>query len=97
MAGRQPSEPAESPGRSVDQRSAASLLGDTKWIVGSIIGTGGVIATLLLAIAGLMIQQNASVNARIDDVHRRIDDVHEDIRKLRTLVVEALKRPAAAD
>ena len=97
MAGRQPSEPAESPGRSVDQRSAASLLGDTKWIVGSIIGTGGVIATLLLAIAGLMIQQNASVNARIDDVHRRIDDVHEDIRELRTLVVEALKRPAAAD
>lgn len=52
---------------------------DTKWVVGSVIATGGVIATLLLALAGLVIQQNASVNQRIDDVlgemNRRIDDL----------------------
>ena len=52
---------------------------DRKWIVGSIIGTGGVIATLLLALAGLIVQQNASVNARIDDVNTRIDDVNTNV------------------
>ena len=88
---------------------------DTKWIIGSIIGTGGVIATLLLTLTGLMVQQNAGVNTRIDDAHQRIDDVQADIRELRTeirelrteiqadirelraLVIEALKRTETAD
>ena len=33
-----------------------------------------------------MFQQNANLNAWIDDVHRRIDDVQADIRELRTEV-----------
>ena len=72
-------------------------LADTKWVVGSVIATGGVLATLLLALAGL----NASVNQRIDDVrgemNRRIDDLQEEIRELRALVIDALKPPDPAD
>ena len=52
---------------------------DTK----AIIGIG--LATLLLMLAGLMIQQNANVNARIDDVNAndnaRIDDVNPPDRR----------------
>jgi len=76
-------------------------LADTKWVVGSVVATGGVIATLLLALAGLVIQQNASVNQRIDDVrgemNRRIDDLQEEIRELRALVIDALKPSDPAD
>ena len=43
-------------------------------------------------LAGLMIQHNANVNARIDDVNAnvnaRIDDIQDDIRELRALVTE---------
>ena len=88
---------------------------DQKWLVGSVIGTGGAIATLLLALAGLIVQQNATANARFDDVHQRFDDVHRriddvqseidelrtevrsDIRELRALVIEALKRTDPTD
>ena len=98
----------------------------------SIVGTGIGLATLLLMLAGLMVQQNAAVNTRIDDVNAnvnaRIDDVNanvdirfddfsgnvnarfdgvnariddlnvridgivSDIRELRGLVIEAVKR-----
>lgn len=64
---------------------------DRKWLVGSIIGTGGAIATLLLALTGLIVQQNANVNARIDDVHRRIDDVQSEIRGLRADVQSQIR------
>ena len=113
-----------------DDRTPASgglgSTGDTRAIVRSIIGTGIGLATLLLMLIGLMVQQNASVNARIDDVNtriddvntriddvntsvnariddlrgemsRRIDDVQEDIRELRTLVIDALERTGSAD
>ena len=53
---------------------------DTKAIIRSIVGTGVGLATLLLMLAGLMIQHNVNVNARIDDVNAnvnaRIDDVN---------------------
>lgn len=56
---------------------------DTKAIIRSIIGIGIGLATLLLMLAGLLIQQNANVNARIDDVNAnvnaRIDDVNRRI------------------
>ncbi len=43
----------------------------------------------------------ANVNARIDDVvanvNARFDDLQEDIRELRALVIEALKRTEPAD
>ena len=52
---------------------------DTKAIIGTIVGTGLVVAGLLSAqISG----QIAGVNARIDDVHARIDDVHERLDRL---------------
>ncbi len=82
--------------------------GDTKAIVKSIVGTGVGLATLLLMLAGLTIQQNANVNARIDDVNTnvnariddvnaRIDDLQEDIRELRALIIDAIKGADPAD
>lgn len=60
-----------------------NMSNDTK----AIIGTGIGIATLLLVPIGLMFQQNANVNARIDDVQSTIRnlraDVQADIRDLR--------------
>ena len=51
---------------------------ETKAIIRSIVGTGIGLATLVLMLAGLMIQQNAALNARIDDLNAnlnaRIDD-----------------------
>ena len=59
---------------------------DTKALIRTIVGTGVGLATLLLMSIGLMLQQNAAVNTRIDDlnvsvnarfgdVNARIDDV----------------------
>ena len=91
------------------------MTGDTKAIIRSIVGTGIGLATLLLMLVGLMVQQNASVNSRIDDLNGRIDDVNasvnariddingrindvqEDIRDLRALIIDAIKRTAPAD
>ena len=58
---------------------APGATGDTKAIIKSIVGTGIGLATLLLMLAGLLIQQNANVNARIDDVNARIDDVNANV------------------
>ena len=60
----------------IAESPAPGATGDTKAIIKSIVGTGIGLATLLLMLAGLMIQQNANVNARIDDVNARIDDVN---------------------
>ena len=87
---------------------APGTTGETKAVIKSIVGTGIGLATLLLLLAGLIIQQNANVNARIDDVNAnvnariddvnaRIDDLQEDIRELRALIVDAIKRPDPAD
>ena len=85
---------------------------DTRAIIRSIVGTGIGLATLLLMLAGLLIQQNANVNARIDDVNAnvnariddvnanvnaRIDDLQEDIRELRALIIDAIKGADPAD
>ena len=37
------------------------------------------------------------VNARFDDANARFDDVQADIRELRALVIDALKRRESAD
>ena len=111
--------------------------GETQAIIRSIVGTGISLATLMLMLAGLMIQQNASlnaridelnaslsariddvntslnariddvntslnariddVNARIDDMNARIDDLQEDVRELRALLIDTIKRIAPAD
>ena len=86
----------------IAERPAPGATGDTKAIIKSIVGTGIGLATLLLMPAGLLIQQNANVNARIDDinanvnariddVNARIDDLQEDIRDLRALIIDAIK------
>ena len=86
----------------MSESPAPGATGDTKAIVKSIVGTGVGLATLLLMLAGLMIQQNSNinariddvntnVNARIDDVNARIDDLQEDIRELRALLIDAIK------
>ncbi len=51
------------------------MTSDAKAIIGTIIGTG-------LVVAGLLSAQIAGVNARIDDVHGRIDDVHGRLQRL---------------
>ena len=91
---------------------AAATTADTKALVRTIVGTGIGIGTLLLMLVGLMFQQNANVNARIDDVNanvnRRIDDLRgemnqrldslqADIREIRAMVAEALKGSESAD
>ena len=77
---------------------------DTK----AIIGTGIGLATLLQVLIGLMFQQNANVNARIDDVQSTIrdlrsdvpadiQDLRADIRELREIVINAPKDSNPAD
>ena len=85
---------------------------DTRALVRTIVGTGIGIAALLLTLIGLMFQQNANVNARIDDVNanvnrriddlrgemnRRLDSLQADIREIRVLVTDALKGDEPAD
>ena len=63
----------------IAESPAPGATGDTKAIIKSIVGTGIGLATLLLMLAGLMIQQNANVNSRIDDVNSRIDDANANV------------------
>ena len=74
----------------IAESPAPRATGDTKAIIRSIVGTGIGLATLLLMLAGLMIQQNANVNARFDDLQ-------EDIRELRALIIDAIKGADTAD
>ena len=64
---------------------------DTKWTIGigvtiitAIIGTGAVLA-------GLLLTQIAGVNARIDDVNARIDNMRTDLRDFRTEVQDRME------
>jgi len=60
----------------IAESPAPRATGDTKAIVKTIVGTGIGLATLLLMLAGLMIQQNANLNARFDDLNARLDDLN---------------------
>lgn len=90
----------------------AATTADTRALVRAIVGTGIGIAALLLTLIGLMFQQNANVNARIDDVNanvnrriddlrgemnRRLDSLQADIREIQALVTDALKGSEPAD
>ena len=46
---------------------------DTKAIIRAVVGTGIGLGTLLLMLIGLMFQQNANINARIDDVNTNMN------------------------
>ena len=52
---------------------------DTKAVIGTIVGTG-------LVIAGLLLTQIAGVNDRIEDVNTRIDDVNTRIDDVNTRI-----------
>ena len=107
MSNATPSEPRTSDSEAIrdakalapaDPRAAGTAAaGDQRALVQTIIGTGTGVATLILMLAGLQIQQNVSVNLRIDDVNGRIDDLQEDIRELRALIIDALQRADPAD
>ena len=116
--------------RETPDTQAAVTVGDMRAIIRSIVGTGIGLATLLLMLIGLVLQQNAAVNTRIDDVNAnvnaridglnanvnariddlnanvnarfddvnaRIDGIVSDIRELRGLVIEAIKRTNPAN
>ncbi|MYD85201.1 MAG: hypothetical protein F4Y14_02890 [Acidobacteria bacterium] len=63
----------------VSEAPAPGAASDTKAIIRSIVGTGVGLATLLLMLAGLMIQQNANVNARFDDVNANVNARFDDL------------------
>ena len=54
-------------------RLAAITTGEARAIMRSIVGTGIGLATLLPMLASLMVQQNAAVNMRIDDLNANMN------------------------
>ena len=90
------------------QPQASVTTANTKALIRTIVGTGIGLATLLLMLIALMFQQNANVNARIDDVQANIrdlradvqadvQDIRADIRELREIVINVLKGAQPAD
>ena len=67
------------------------------------LGVGAIVVTLAVGTCSTNARFNdvnarfSDVNARFDDVNASIDDVQEDIRELRALVIDALKRRESAD
>ena len=67
------------------------------------IGVGAIVATLSVGTCSTNARFNDvnarfnDVNARIDDMNARIDDIQTDIRELRALIIDAIKRAEAAD
>ena len=57
---------------------AVVTTGEARAIMRSIVGTGIGLATLLLMLAGLMVQQNAAVNTRIDDLNANMNSRFDD-------------------
>ena len=67
---------------------------DTKWIIGTVVGSAVAVVTAVLTVAGLLFAQIAGINTRIDDVrgelrdfrmeaNTRIDDVRGELRDFR--------------
>ena len=61
-----------------------------------LVAAGAIVATLGVGTCSTNARFE-DVNRRIDDVNRRIDDLQADIRELRTLVIDAIKRGESAD
>ena len=124
MSAAAPEPTAAAPTRTTGETQAAPeppaagttrTTGETQAIIRTIVGTGISLATLMLMLAGLIVQQNANTNARIDDVNTslnarfddmnarfddmnaRFDDLQEDVRELRALLIDTIKRIAPAD
>ena len=60
------------------------------------IGVGAIVVTLGVGTCSTNARFN-DVNARIDDVNARIDSIQTDIRELRALIIDAIKRAEPAD
>ena len=60
------------------------------------IGVGAIVATLGVGTCSTNARFN-DMNARIGDVNARIDDIQTDIRELRALIIDAIKRAEPAD
>ena len=69
---------------------------DTKAIIGTVVAIGGLVLGQGFYLNARIDDVNVSVNARIDDMNARIDDVQGDIRELRALVIDAIKRAEPA-
>ena len=75
------------------------------WVdrVSMLVAAGAIVATLGVGTCSTNARFNDvnarfnDVNARFDDVERRIDALQADIRELRTLVIDAIKRGEPAD
>ncbi len=71
--------------------------------VSMLVAAGAIVATLGVGTCSTNARFNDvnarfnDVNARFDDVERRIDALQADIRELRTLVIDAIKRGEPAD
>ena len=61
-----------------------------------LVAAGVIVATLGVGTCSTNARFN-DVNARFDDVEWRIDALQADIRELRTLVIDAIKRGEPAD
>ena len=67
------------------------------------IGVGAIVVTLGVGTCSTNARFNDvnarfnDVNARIDDLHGHIDSIRTDIRELRALLIDAIKRAEPAD
>ena len=61
-----------------------------------LVAAGAIVATLGVGTCSTNARFE-DVNRRIDDVNRRIDALQADIRELRSLVIDAIKRGEPAD
>ena len=61
-----------------------------------LVAAGAIVATLGVGTCSTNARFE-DVNRRIDDVNRRIDGLQADIRELRSLVIDAIKRVEPAD
>ena len=64
--------------------------------ISMLVAAGAIVVTLGVGTCATNARFN-DVNARFDDVNRRIDDLQADIRELRTLVIDAIKRGEPAN
>ncbi len=52
---------------------------DTKWIIGTVVGSAVAVVTAVLTVAGLLFAQIAGINTRIDDVRGELRDFRMEV------------------
>lgn len=56
--------------------------GNTRWIVGTGIGTAVTVLTVGIALGGLMVSQHAGINARLDALDADVRELRAEVRAL---------------